>query len=115
MSDDAVSGHAAEFAAVKRLVLQIRFDDQAAERHPVAASAKRRGSGPRVTVEVEREAVVAKSIFVLYRIGAAGVVIAGSAYRERVETALANLGKAGAAYRIVRIPLEDGGAADAFG
>lgn len=99
---------------MKRLVLQIRFDEEGAERQPVAASARRRGSGPRVTVEVEREATVAKSIFVLYRVGSAGVVIAGSAYRERVETALARLGNAGAAYRIVRIPLEEGSGADAF-
>jgi hypothetical protein len=38
------------------------------------------------------------------------VAVAGSASRERVESALANLGTARAAYRIARIPVEDGGA-----
>jgi len=99
----------------RRVVVQIRFDEEAAESRPVAASAKRRGTGARVTVAVEREAIAEGSIFVLYRLGAACVVIAGSVRRERVESALARLGKAGAAYRIVQIPVEGGGGASAFG
>ncbi len=46
--------------------------------------------------------------------GAASIVIAGSVRRKRVESALANLGDAGAAYRIARIPVDGGGSASAF-
>jgi hypothetical protein len=101
-------------AGVKRVVVQISFEEGPAGSRPVAASTKRRGTGPRVTVEVEREVIAAWWIFVLYRMGAACVVIAGSVYQERIEAALANLGTASAAYRIVRIPVEDGGGATAF-
>ena len=39
----------------------------------------------------------------LYRLGAAGVVVAGPVHRERIEAALAGLGGED---RIVRIPIE---------
>jgi hypothetical protein len=99
----------------RRVVVQIRFEGEAAGSRPVAASTKRTGTGPRVTVEVEREAILARSIFVVYRMGASCMVIAGSVRRERVESALAGLGNAAAAYRIVNIPVDDGGGASAFG
>jgi hypothetical protein len=91
---------------VKRVVVQIRFAEAGGEQRPVAASTRRGGTGARVTLEVEREAVDAGAIHVLYRAGAAGLVIAGSVCRDRVHAALAALGDAGAAYRIACIPLE---------
>ena len=93
-----------------RATLQIRFAQEDGEIRPVAASTKRRGTGARVMLEVEKEAVAAGTVYVLYRAGGAGVVVVGSASRERVESALASLGTARAAYRIARIPVEDGGA-----
>ncbi len=100
----------------RRVVVQIQFSDAAGESVPVAASTRRGGTGARVTLEVEREAIKQGSIWVLYRAGAAGVVVAGSARRDRVEAALASLGEAGAAYRIASIPVNGGGGtASAFG
>lgn len=84
-------------------IVQIRFAHVDGESRPVAASTKRRGTGARVTLEVEQEAVVAGALFVLYRLGAAGVVVAGSVRRERMEAALSSLG---GAWRILRIPIE---------
>jgi hypothetical protein len=95
----------------RRAVVQIRFAHEDGDNRPVAASTKRRGTGARVTLEVEEEAIAAGALFVLYRRGA-GVVVAGSAHRERVEAALAGLG---AAYRIVRIPIEGDGVESAAG
>ena len=85
-----------------RAIVQIRFAHVDGESRPVAASTKRRGTGARVTLEVEQEAVAAGALYVLYRLGA-GVVVAGSARRERMEAALATLG---GAWRILRIPIE---------
>ena len=97
----------------RRVVVQIHFQEEKGQCLPVAASTRRRGTGARVTVEVEREAVETKAIYVLYRLGRACVVIAGSVLKDRVETALEKLGEAGTAYRIARIPV-DGGGASAF-
>lgn len=95
-----------------RAIVQIRFAHEGGESRPVAASTRRGGTGARVTLEVEKEAVAAGALFVLYRVGTAPVVVAGSAHRARVEAALANLG---AAYRIVRIPVESDAAQSAAG
>jgi hypothetical protein len=95
----------------RRVVVQIRFAQEDGDNRPIAASTKRRGTGARVTLEVEEEAVAAGELFVLYRRGA-GVVVAGSAHRERVEAALSGLG---AAYRIVRIPIDDDAAESTAG
>jgi hypothetical protein len=89
-----------------RVVVQIRFDESGGERRPVAASTRRGGSGARVTLEVEREAIEAGAIHVLYRTGGAGVVLAGSVRPERVQAAHAALGDAGGSYRIACIPLD---------
>jgi hypothetical protein len=88
------------------MIVQIRFDDAERERRPVAATRRRWGAGARVTLEVEREAIEAGFIHVLYRTGANGPVIAGSVSRERVAAALESLGEAAAAWRIARIPLD---------
>lgn len=96
----------------RRATVQIRFAQVDGESRPVAASTRRRGTGARVTLEVEQEAVAAGALFVLYRVGAAGVLVAGSAHRERIEVALAGLG---AAYGIVRIPVEGDAAESAAG
>ena len=92
---------------VHRVVVQIRFAEAEGERRPVSASTRRGGTGARVTLEVEREAVAAGAIHVLYRTGAARPVIAGSVCRDRVQAALSGLGEAGAAWRIACIPIGD--------
>ena len=89
--------------SVDRAIVQIRFAHADGERRPVSATTRRYGTGARVTVEVEPEAIPAGNIWVLYRPDS-DVVIAGSARRERVEAALASLSKA---YRIAQIPVDD--------
>jgi hypothetical protein len=93
-------------ARVSRVVVQIRFDDSDGERKPVAATTRRGGSGARVTLVVEREAVAAGAIHVLYRPGSHGLVVAGSVRAERVQAARDALGDAARSYRIARIPLD---------
>ena len=90
---------------VRRVILQLRFAREDGHSRPVAASGKRGGSGARVTLEVEPEALEVGSIHVLYRHGSADVVVTGSVRRERVEAALRGLGEAAAAYRIAEIPI----------
>lgn len=87
-----------------RLVLQLQFGGS--ERHPLAASTRRAGSGARVTVEAEPEALARRQVFVLHRRGSE-VVIAASAYAPPMEEALRKLGTAGALYRIACIPVVD--------
>jgi len=89
----------------RRVILQLRFTRENGDTRPIAASGKHGGAGARVTLEVEREALAAGSIHVLYRVGAGDVVVAGSVHRERVEAALRGLGDAAPAYRIARIPV----------
>lgn len=89
-----------------RAVVQIRFAEEPGDVRPVAATTRRRGTGARVTIEIEHEALAARKVYVLYRFGSAGVVVVGSARRERVQVALENLGAAGSAYRIASIPIE---------
>jgi hypothetical protein len=88
-----------------RMIVQLRFSRENGHSRPIAASGKQGGSGARVTLEVEREALEVGSIHVLYRLGAADVVVAGSVHRERVEAALRGLGDAARAYRITEIPV----------
>ena len=89
----------------ERVIVQLRFSRENGHSRPVAASGKLGGAGARVTLAVEREALEAGSIHVLYRVGAAEVVVAGSVHRERVEAALRGLGDAARAYRIASIPV----------
>ena len=87
------------------LILQLRFEREDGQSRPVGATSKHAGAGARVTVEVEREALEAGSIHVLYRTGPAEVVVAGSMHRERIEAALRRLGDAATAYRIAKVPI----------
>lgn len=103
MCDGVTARHTA--AVRGRMIVQLRFSREHGHSRPIAASGKQGGSGARVTLEVEREALEAGSIHVLYRVGAADVVVAGSVRRDRVEAALRGLGDAAAAYRIAEIPI----------
>jgi hypothetical protein len=88
-----------------RMIVQLRFSRENGHSRPIAASGRHGGAGARVTIVVEREALQAGSIHVLYRVGAADLVVAGSVHRERVEAALRRLGDAARAYQIARIPV----------
>ena len=88
---------------MRRVVVQLRFALEDGEARPVAASTRQRGSGARVTLEVEHEALAAGAIWVVYRAGAAEMALAGSARRERVEAVLRTLG---GSYRIAKVPVE---------
>ena len=90
---------------MRRVILQLRFARENGESRPVAASGKHGGAGARVTLEVEREALAAGSIHVLYRHGTGDVVVAGSVHRDRIEAARRALGDAAPAYRVIEIPV----------
>jgi DNA-binding IclR family transcriptional regulator len=85
--------------------VQVIMEGERGERRPVAVLKKPRPSGPRVTVDIEREAFGIGSVFLLYRTGGGDLVLAASADRQVVETIQRQLGSASDSYRIASVPV----------
>jgi hypothetical protein len=80
----------------------VRFAGQGDERRPVAVLVKRPPSGTRVTVRVDPECLVTRSVYLLSRIGS-DIVLMAALREEQAEAARAALGKAAEAWRVVKV------------
>ena len=86
-----------------RAVVQVHFGGERGR--PVAVSRKARLRGRRVMVEIDREALLASSVFLLHRADMSEIVLAASTQRQIVERVRARLGTAATAYEITSVPV----------
>ncbi len=86
--------------------MTVRFAGHGEQRRPVAVTVKRPPSGTRVTVRVDPECLITRSVFLLSRAGT-DIVLLAALREEQAEAARVALGRSADAYQVVRVDVLD--------